>query len=151
MNLSNADVKQNVAMLSPYALSLLKVEDRPIPHCPRCGFVATENKTSYGPRSECCGLWSWNRMPLADARTHQERKALGPLFSSLSKALGTVAFFSEMRKRTDIKRVEEMTISAMNEVTARRMRVAAEDLMMDMMAGKVVANAGPVATTRRGR
>ena len=139
------------APLSAYQLSAMKVDDRPIPHCPRCGFVASEKVTAYGPRSECCGLWSWNRMPLADAKTHQERKALGPLFSSLSKALGAVAFYAEMRKRVDIKRAEEMTISAMNEVTARKMRVAAEDLLMDMMSGKVVANAGPVAVSSRRR
>lgn len=120
-------------------LSSMRVEDRPIPSCPRCGFVASEKSTVYGPRSECCGLWSWNRMPLADAGTHEARKHLGPLFSSLAKALGSPQFYAEMRKRVDISRAEEMTISAMNEVTAKKFRAAAEDLMMEMMAGTVVA------------
>lgn len=123
-------------------LASRKVEDRPVPNCPRCGFEASETNTKYGFRADCCGLWSWNRMPLADAKTHDARKHLGPLFSSLSQALGAVQFFTEIRQRTDIKQAAEMQIATMNEVTANRMRAAAEDLLMDMMSGKVVAS-GP--------
>lgn len=128
-------------------ISRMKVEDRPVPNCPRCGFVASETNTKYGFRADCCGLWSWNRMPLADAKTHEARKHLGPLFSSLSQALGAVQFFTEIRKRTDVKEADDMQISTMNEVTANRMRAAAEDLLMDMMSGKVVAN-GPKRSKR---
>jgi hypothetical protein len=130
-------------------LARMKVEDRPVPTCPRCGFVASENTTKYGLRCDCCGLWSWNRMPLTDAKTHEARKHLGPLFSSLSQALGAVQFYSEMRKRVDVKRAEEMTISTMNEVTAKKFRAAAEDLLMEMMAGNVVANAPKSGTAAR--
>jgi hypothetical protein len=130
-------------------IARMKVEDRPVPNCPRCGFVASENTTKYGLRNDCCGLWSWNRMPLADAKTHEARKHLGPLFSSLAKALGSVQFYTEMRKRVDVKRAEEMTISTMNEVTANKFRAAAEDLLMEMMAGTVVANPTKTANATR--
>lgn len=125
-------------------LTALPVDSRPVPDCPRCGFVASEKQTKYGIRNDCCGLWSWNRMPLADANTHTARKNLATLFTSIAKALGPTQFFLEMRKRTDIVSASDMTIAGMNEVTANRMRAAAEDLLMDMMAGKVVAD-GKVA------
>ena len=31
--------------------------------------------TRFGPRDDCCGLWSWGGAPLADAATHAARKA----------------------------------------------------------------------------
>lgn len=53
--------------------------------CPRCGSKATVVQTKYGPKHECCGLWSWHGKPLADKATHDARKAAHAAFDTLWK------------------------------------------------------------------
>lgn len=55
------------------------------PTCPNCGKLAREQATQYGPRHDCCGLWSWDGAPLVDAETHQFRKAAHAAFDVVWK------------------------------------------------------------------
>lgn len=71
---------------------------RPIPICPKCGSVAKESDTTYGIRSTCCDLWSWDRYPLADKETHDARKAAHEAFDKLWKGPGHI-----MRRDTAYK------------------------------------------------
>lgn len=41
--------------------------------------------TVYGPRYECCGLWSWSSSQLVDKETHQLRKLAHKEFDPLWK------------------------------------------------------------------
>lgn len=114
------------------------VAARPTPTCPRCGCLAQETTTRYGIRSECCGLWSWNRQPLADARTHDARRRLAPFLSELSAAASHPGEITmELMKRMGINDIRVMIVSTMNEATATKTLAAAEDLLMDIMSGKV--------------
>jgi hypothetical protein len=109
----------------------------PTPTCPRCGNKANEKVTRYGIRAECCGLWSWNRQALVDAKTHDARKDLAPLLRDLSVSMTKGRALREVMARMGIKNPGTMNISAMNEATAIKAKAAAEDLLMDIMAGKV--------------
>lgn len=63
----------------------LEAKRKPIPTCPICGNLAKEQETSYGIRSTCCGLWSWDRFPLVDAETHEARREAHRVFDKLWK------------------------------------------------------------------
>lgn len=117
------------------AIGVLKVEDRPIPLCPRCGGEASETRTRYGLRSECCGLWSWSRRPLADAKTHAARKELAPLMGQVQKTMGLPMMAVEIAKRTGIKGPSSLLVGTMNEATARKVLTAVEDIVLDIMSG----------------
>lgn len=114
----------------------------PVPVCPRCGFEAEETMTQYGIRAACCGLWSWNRRPLADEATHALRKKLHVEYTDLSKSLGPTAMFEEVRKRTGINDPEKLLIRNMNEVTAAKVKVAVEEIMIDVLMGNVKQKKG---------
>lgn len=58
------------------------------PTCPECGKTALVTPTRYGNRYSCCGLWSWDAKPLADARTHAARQAAHAAFDKLWKVEG---------------------------------------------------------------
>lgn len=116
--------------------------DLPVPICPRCGFEAEETMTQYGIRAACCGLWSWNRKPLADEATHSLRKKLHKEYVDLSKSLGTGAFFEEIRKRSGINDPESLLIRNMNEATAAKVKVAVEEIMIDVLMGNVEQKKG---------
>lgn len=60
-----------------------EASSKPIPTCPKCGNEASEAKTRYGVRNACCGLWSWDRFPLACAATHEARKDAHVAFDEL--------------------------------------------------------------------
>lgn len=113
------------------------VANLPTPICPRCGRQADETVTRYGIRSECCGLWSWNRQPLVDAKTHEARKSLAPLLREMSASMTKGRVMKEVMSRMGVKSPDVMVISLMSEATAIKARAAAEDLLMDIMAGKV--------------
>lgn len=115
----------------------LKVEERPMPICPRCGWEAFEIATKFGPRSSCCGLWSWNRKPLADASTHAIRKQLAPLMDQVNRTLGTALMLKEIRGRTGIADPNRLSIGDMNEATARKVLAAVEDMVIDIMSGEL--------------
>lgn len=51
--------------------------------CPNCGAVPTVTQTRYGLRRSCCGLWAWGDSPLADAETHDARRAAHEAFDPL--------------------------------------------------------------------
>lgn len=59
---------------------------RDTPICPECGNQAREANTQYGIRAMCCGLWSWDRYPLADAETHGARQTAHEWFDDLWKS-----------------------------------------------------------------
>lgn len=61
-------------------------EARPVPICPTCGGEAAEFRTTFGIKSTCCGLWSWDRYPLVSAETHQARSAAHRAFDVLWKS-----------------------------------------------------------------
>ena len=54
-----------------------------VPTCPACGAIASTALTRFGRRHECCGLWSWNGKPLADAATHEARRLAHNAFDPL--------------------------------------------------------------------
>lgn len=113
----------------------LKGDPKEVPICPRCGFEAHVTKTRYGDRAECCGLWSWNLEPLADAATHEVRRKLWGLISDLTKSLGGMTAMRLVAQRSGVKDVK---ISRLNEPEARKVLEAAEDVVMDIMSGKIV-------------
>ena len=53
--------------------------------CPTCGNAPKRTDTRYGLRLGCCGLWAWGEHPLADAATHEARKAAHAAFDTLWK------------------------------------------------------------------
>ncbi len=103
------------------------------PTCPKCGQLAWETGTKYGIRAECCGLWSWNRAPLADAATHELRQQVNAMIGDLGVSNNTFTVLKEMTKRAGWSR--PIKIGEMNEVTARKALTALEDIVMDIMAG----------------
>jgi hypothetical protein len=113
-----------------------------VPICPKCGQHAEERDTQYGIRSSCCGLWSWNREPLADAATHELRRQLAPLLKDLCKTVGVVTVMSRLSKATNIRDANRLRISQMNEVTARKALAATEDILMGVMAGEITPDKG---------
>jgi hypothetical protein len=62
-----------------------QAEQRRVPLCPRCGNPAREQRTRYGIRASCCGLWSWDRWPLVDKATHQARNQAHAAFDPIWK------------------------------------------------------------------
>lgn len=118
-------------------LHKLKVEDRPIPICPRCGWQASETITKYGIRNECCGLWSWERKPLADAATHAARKKLAPLMEQVQKSVGIEKLHKYLTKKTGIREPSSLLVGGMNEATARKVLAAVEDMVIDIMSGDI--------------
>ena len=54
------------------------------PTCPKCNQPAQRQKTRYGDRFACCGLWSWDGKPLVSADVHKARQhchmAVDPLW-----------------------------------------------------------------------
>lgn len=61
---------------------------RETPICPSCGQVARETETQFGIRSQCCGMWSWDRHPLVDAETHKARGRAHAAFDPLWRTGG---------------------------------------------------------------
>lgn len=114
-----------------------EVDSLPVPICPRCGNHAEEVNTKYGIRASCCGLWSWERRPLVDADTHQARRELTPLMQEVAKALGQVKAYQQIAKRVGFSSPDQLKVSNMNEATARKVKAAVEDIIMDIMAGEV--------------
>ena len=103
------------------------------PTCPKCGQLAWETGTKWGIRAECCGLWSWNRAPLADAATHKLRAQVHSMMTDLRVRPGW-GVLEEMTKRAGWSK--PIKISEMNEVTARKALAALEDMVMDIMSGQ---------------
>ncbi len=68
-----------------------------------------------------CGLWSWDRHPLADAATHEARKAAHAAFDELWKsgAMPRGKAYALLRKELGISK-DECHIKLMDENTARR-------------------------------
>lgn len=109
-------------------------ENAPVPTCPKCGKAAQERRTRYGIRSECCGLWSWDRKALVDAATHAARKEVFVMLEKMSKSVGTAEINMQVMKRTGIR---NMSVSEMNEVTCKKVLKILEDILIDVVAGDV--------------
>ena len=116
---------------------LLEASDVPPPICPRCGCGAAKHETRYGPRHECCGLWSWGGKPLADANTHEVRRKLAPLMKQVHDNIGIIKSMREITKRSGIHDPKKLMIGEMNEVTARKVLAVVEDMVMDIMSGEL--------------
>ncbi|MBZ9943468.1 DUF3268 family zinc-finger domain-containing protein [Mesorhizobium sp. BR1-1-13] len=72
--------------------------------CPICRQPAERTETRYGPRNDCCGLWSWGDKQLVDAETHAARKAAHDAFDPLWKT-GTMTrtrAYRELRRALGI-------------------------------------------------
>jgi hypothetical protein len=80
------------------------------PTCPKCGQLAWETGTKWGIRAECCGLWSWNRAPLADAATHKLRAQVHSMMTDLRAGPGW-GVLEEMTKTQIVQfgRLNELT------------------------------------------
>ena len=95
--------------------------------CPRCGGEPQRNETRYGTRLSCCGLWAWGEYPLADAETHEARKAAHAAFDKvwrdgrLSRSAAYRYLAREMRMTHD-----ECHVKLMNAAQARRVVEIAE-------------------------
>jgi hypothetical protein len=61
-----------------------------VPACPKCGGVARTTKTRFGPRHECCGLWSFNFEPMVDYATHEARRIAKEAFERLAEGFEVV-------------------------------------------------------------
>jgi hypothetical protein len=110
------------------------------PVCPKCGAVAVEKPTRYGPRSECCGLWSWNRKPLVDGETHAARRKAVEDLRSLHEggAFDKVSAYAEVAKRTN--RVGKViAISTMTAKEATGVSEAVTDIFLDVLTGTIKA------------
>ncbi len=105
-----------------------------VPTCPKCGRLAQERRTRYGIRSECCGLWSWDRKPLVDAATHNARKEVFEMLNRMSKTIGTAQINTEIMRRT---KITNLSVSEMNEVTCRKVLLTLEDILVDVFSGEV--------------
>lgn len=101
--------------------------ERPI--CPKCKGVAKETTTRYGLRNQCCDLWSWDRFPLADAKTHEARKAAHAAFDKLWKGKGKVMkrgqAYGALRRELGLTG-DECHIKLMDAETAGRVPKAAK-------------------------
>lgn len=99
------------------------------PICPRCDSVADKQKTQYGVRYECCGMWAWGEHPLADADTHAARRTAHEVFDTLWK--GPTAKFSRSGAykwlRNELRLTEaQCHMKVMDAATAKRVPLAVE-------------------------
>lgn len=99
---------------------------RAIPECPECGEEAVETQTKYGLRCTCddCGLWSWDRFPLADKETHDARRAAHAAFDKIWKdprgvGVNRSVMYTRLAGALDIP-PEECHMKMMDKETARR-------------------------------
>lgn len=106
--------------------------ERPPVHCPECGELAAETKTRFGIRSDCCGLWSWNRYPLVSREVHLARNAAHNAFdnlweSGLVKRDTAYAMLSDRLGRQ--AHIKEMTLEELQKVPGwvTEMRAALEE------------------------
>ena len=63
-------------------------------------------ETRYGPRNDCCGLWSWGDKKLVDADTHAARKRAHEAFDPLWKD-GTLTRSEAYRELRRVMRISE--------------------------------------------
>lgn len=94
---------------------------KPAPVCPTCGQPASVRDTSYGKRFGCCGLWAWGYYPLADAKTHDARRAAHAAFDPIwrSGRLSRSAAYQRLAGALGVD-VRDCHMKLMDETTARR-------------------------------
>lgn len=127
--------------VEPFSVRVEKVnrfkeeaKKKPTVTCPRCGSLAHEAQTRFGIRSSCCGLWSYDRLPLVDADTHEARKRVYVMMRDIGKQIGSIELSALIKKRTGIG---DLTIKLMNQVTCEKVERAMEDILIDVVAGDV--------------
>ena len=100
--------------------------------CPKCQQPARTVITSYGQRSSCCGLWSWDGAPLVDADTHNARMAAHRAFDSLWQRHG---FSRSEAYRLLATRLgippRRCHMKQMDAATARRVPLAVMQILQD--------------------
>lgn len=100
---------------------------RDTPICPNCGGGARETVTTFGIRSQCCGMWSWDRYPLADAETHTARGRAHAAFDPLWRegAMTRSAAYRALSRELGLTK-DECHMKLMDKDTARRVPAACE-------------------------
>lgn len=116
------------------------------PTCPKCGQMASEVRTRFGIRSQCCDLWSWDRYPLVDAETHAARRAAHEAFDQLwmQRVVSRSQAYSLLRKALGITRAK-CHMKLMDAKTALRVPEAVMAIRMEL------AKKGSVKPRRLGR
>lgn len=89
--------------------------------CPNCGRPPERIATEHGLKLRCCGLWAWGLHPLADAATHEARRAAHAAFDRLWKGgpLERGEAYRRLAEALGLTR-EECHMKLMDEATARR-------------------------------
>jgi len=129
---------RDIADMNHYQIA---TEEKPTPICPICGNIAKEMKTKYGTRSYCCGLWSWDRFPLADAGTHAARQAAHKAFDEIwmSGLCKRARAYALLRAELCLKK-GQCHIKLMDEATAKRVpdatKIIADRLKNDQQQGR---------------
>lgn len=97
------------------------------PICPVCNGVSLRTDTRYGPRYDCCGLWSWGRFPLVDGPTHEARKAAHGAFDPVWRGglLSRSEAYRQLAKALGLS-CRACHIKLMDESTARKVVTLAD-------------------------
>lgn len=102
--------------------------------CTKCGSEARKSMTSYGPRHDCCGLWSWGNKPLADRETHEARKAAHVAFDLIWHRRMTTRGDAYRRLQAKLGLSSDAChMAVMDAATARRVPAAAASIRNDLL------------------
>jgi ssDNA-binding Zn-finger/Zn-ribbon topoisomerase 1 len=102
-----------------------QAKSKPLPICPNCGKQARKTKTRYGLRAMCCDLWSWDRHPLVDAKTHKARNKAHAAFDELwrGKKLSRSAAYAALAEEMNLT-ADQCHMKLMDYETAIRVPIA---------------------------
>lgn len=101
--------------------------------CPKCGKEAYWQKTKYGMRHSCCGLWSWGGAPLVDKDTHEARKAAHEAFDVIWKEYGYSRSVAYEMLADDLKLTRnDCHMKLMDAETAKKVPEIAEAIIKDL-------------------
>lgn len=120
----------------PKPEEIAMTNDAPI--CPRCERISLAQKTKYGVRHSCCGLWSWGGKPLVGAETHEARKAAHAAFDTIWQGghMSRSYAYEELARRLRIS-PQECHIAQFDVKHARLTIEIATDIMMSKLREKV--------------
>lgn len=97
--------------------------------CPTCRQPALRTETKYGPRNDCCGLWSWGDKQLVDADTHEARKLAHAVFDPIWQD-GHMTRTEAYRELRRVMRISEKSchMAKMSKEMARKAIIAAQTI-----------------------
>lgn len=103
------------------------------PVCPICKQLATKQKTRYGIRHTCCGIWSWGNYPLVDEATHVARRKAHEAFDPIWKNghLKRGEAYERLSKILGISR-KECHMKLMDRVVAEKVPDAVKVILKDL-------------------